>query len=622
MAITFIYPISVTGQNSINYDTENKEARIKNNKNDSVDSLNYIMRDKNGNTYELSREYMEKMKPYISTDKNGKVTFRTISSFLNCSERNTYAEWERIRELKNSQNGKKGNLQYCIVQNFGEDVNPEVANEIGVEFANEYLSQYQCVVSTHINTGHVHNHIEFNATSFVTGKKYNDCLQSISDIRKISDKLCEKYNLEVLEETKNFNYVVYKDINGKKKVYEPTERKNKIREGEYANKNDYRNTPQYANIVETEKDHFEILKADLERFLPHATDYENLLQQLENVGYQIKAKTKNGEWRKHISFKLEGWDKYTRDSHLGDEYTREHLTRKIEENMKNASHKEKHIQEDRADISDLENEDIYVFGRIVIEDIDENYRYRKKKKEKSEDTYEKVNRSKVEKIIISDTKRLNKEVNLLIKQAMRPEREQTFKLGAEDKRKQYLIDRINANLRTLNFVERKNLKTFEQINSIVKSLCEKRNACYQQVKVISEVLKKANRELVAIQKYNALKDMIEHNRNNDEYKLHEFKNDILLLKTYERILKDKGLFGESQQLKFQERLDKYTKSLTQITQSLEKINRDIQEYDDCISNIGYIDRNSGNLYEAQIKNYYEEKKTATKERTEETLERD
>ncbi len=635
MAITFIYPVSVTGQNSINYDTETKEAKIDKNKNDSQDSLNYVMRDKKGNTYELSKEYLDKMKAYVSIDGNGKVTFKTLSSFINCSEKNTYAEWERIRDLKNPANGRKGNLQYCIVQNFGEDLDPALANEIGVKFAKEYLSQYQCVVSTHINTGHVHNHIEFNATSFIDGKKYNRCTDETRAIRKLSDRLCDEYGLEVLEATREMKVVKTQTLDGKIIFYEPTDRKNEIREGEYANKNDYRNTSQYASIKENEKDHFEILKADIDRLLPHATSYEDLLKQLENVGYEIKAKTKNDEWRKHISFKLDGWEKFTRDSHLGEEYTREYLAKKIEENLnvfrdgerQASAGAEKKVQvvEEKLyniNVDDVRDEDIYVYGRIVIEEIDEEYRYRKKKEADNKNNYEKINRSKIEKIIIRDTKNLNKEVNSIVKQAMRPERIQHPRLALEDKRKQYLIDRINANLKTLNFVERKDLKSFEQINSIVRSLCEKRNACYEKVKLISQALKKANKDLVTIQKYNSLKQTIERNEGNAEYVLFELENDKALLKTYESILKDKNLLKESQQLKFKENLEKYTRSFAQITQALEKINRDIQEYDDCILNISHIDRNSGNVYEAQIKNYYEEKKAVTKEKTEETQERE
>lgn len=625
MAITFIYPVKVTGQNSINYDTETKEAKLE--KNDSQDSLNYIMRDKKGNSYELSGDYMEKMKAYISIDEKGKVTFKTISTFLNCSEKNTYAEWERIREIKNPKNGKSGNLQYCIVQNFGEEIDPAIANEIGVKFAEEYLSQYQCVVSTHINTGHVHNHIEFNATSYLDGKKYNDCLQSIKEIRSLSDRLCEEYNLEVLEGTKDFNYIVYKDENGKTKVYEPTERKNEIKEGEYSNKNDYRNTAQYASILERQKDHYEILKDDIDRLLPHVASYEDLLHQLENVGYEINAKTKDGGWKKHISFKLPNWEKATRDSHLGEEYTRIYLVQKIEENLKEISEKENRevpapgtgksennkkeqsVEEQQSPIQEeVSDEEIYVYGRIIIEEIDEEYKYRKKK---NDDGYEKVNRGKVEKLIIVDTKQLNREVNLAVRSAMRPEREEGFKIAGDDKRKQYLIDRINSNLKTLNFVERKNLKSFEQINSIVGSLCEKRNACYEQVKLISEALKRANKDLITIQKYNDLKKVLELNSGNEDYSRYEMENDQALLKTYESILRDRNLLDEKQQLNFKENLEKYKRSFQQITQALEKINRDIQEYDDCILNISYIDRSAGNLYENDIKKYYEQKQGAS-----------
>lgn len=630
MAITFIYPVKVTGQNSINYDTETKEAKLE--KNDSQDSLNYIMRDKKGNSYELSGDYMEKMKAYISLDENGKVTFKTISTFLNCSEKNTYAEWERIREIKNPKNGKSGNLQYCIVQNFGEDVDPAIANEIGVKFAEEYLSQYQCVVSTHINTGHVHNHIEFNATSYLDGKKYNDCLQSIKEIRKLSDRLCEEYNLEVLEGTKDFNYIVYKDENGRTKVYEPTERKNEIKEGEYSNKNDYRNTEQYASILSRQKDHYEILKDDIDKLLPHVVSYEDLLNQLENVGYEINAKTKDGSWRKHISFKLPDWERATRDSHLGEGYTRSELISKIEENLKEISEIEERMVpgagggvEDRKDVpekkqqapilDEVNEKDIYVYGRIIIEEIDEEYRYRKKK---DSNNYEKVNRGKVEKIIILDTKQLNREVNLVVRNAIMPEREESFKIAGNDKRKQYLIDRINSNLKTLNFVERKNLKSFEQINSIVGSLCEKRNACYEQVKRISEALKRANKDLITIQKYNELKKVLELNSGNEEYNLYEMGNDQALLKTYESILRDRNLLDERAQLNFKENLEKYKRSFQQITQALEKINRDIQEYDDCILNISYIDRNAGNLYENDIKKYYEQKKDASGKRQDES----
>lgn len=591
MAITFIYPITVTGHNSLNYDTETKEAKME--QKDGSNSLNYVMRDKKGNTYELSKEYLNKMKAYISVDGQGNVTFKTISSFLNCGKNNTYKEWQKVRDTMNRSRGNTGCLQYCIVQNFGEDLDPMLANEIGVKFAREYLPNYQCVVSTHINTGHVHNHIEFNATSFVDGKKYNRCTKETREIRRLSDRLCDEYGLEVLEATREMKLKKIKTIDGKTLFYEPTDRKNQKKDGEYANKNDYRNTVQYASIVESEKNHSKILREDLERMLPHATSYEDLLRQLRNLGYDIKAKTKDGSWRKHVSFKLPEWDKYVRDSHLGDEYTREVLSKKLNEPAKEPY------------LNDLQEKEIYVYGRMIIEDLDEEYRYKKKK---NTEEYEKKERSQVEKIIIRDVKKLNQEVNNIIKSAIHPEKEiQEYEV--QDKKKQYLIDRINANLRTLRFVEQKGLRSFEQINDIVGSLCEKRDVCYQQVKRLSEILKRANRDLLLIQNYRSLKRNLKQNAANEDYRLYEMENDRALLKEYERLLKEKDLMDEQKQQQFESWMEKYKEGFTKISFALEKVNRDIQEYDDCITNISRIDRQGNHQYEKQIQNYFEQRKS-------------
>lgn len=612
MAVTFIYPIKVTGENSLNYDTENKNAKIVNEKNDSKESLEYVMRDKKGNTYKLSSEYLDKMKNYISYDKTGNVIFHTIKTGINCSLKNAYQEWEMVRKALDKRRGQDGNLQYCIVQNFGTDLDPMIANEIGVRFAREYLSDFQCVVSTHINTGFVHNHIEFNATSFVDGHKFNRCTQATRDIRKISDKLCDEYGLEVLEATRDMKIVKGKTQDGKTVYYEPTDRKNQIVEGEFANKNEYRNTEQYKQSQKYAMSHIEELKKDIDRLLPYSVSYEDLLQQLQNVGYEIRDKTKNGEWRKHISFKAQAWDKFTRDSSLGEEYEREFLTNIISDNVKNNKVQTEPENSNEQIISDsVKKSDIYVYGRIIIEDIDEEYRYRKKKKgeyTKNDNAYEKVKRSDIEKYIIVDTKKLNNEVNAIMRQAMYPKRERIQELSDGTKKQQYLIDRINGNLRTLKFVEDKEIRSFGQMNDIVKTLCEKRNACYEQMNLIGEALKKANANIVLIDKYNSLKEVISSNENNPDYILYEQENDMALLKTYENALRQKGLLSKEKQDEFKSKYNKYNTTFLQLSKALEKVNRDIRQYDDCIFNISVVDRDNGNRYASQIKTYYEIKK--------------
>ena len=159
MATTFIYPIKVTGEKSLDYDTENKSAKIIEKKNDSKDSLNYIMRDRKGNIYNLSSDYIKKMKNYISFDSEENIIFQTIKTGVNCCVKNAYNEWKKVRDTTNNKRANSGNLQYCIVQNFGINLDPMIANEIGTAFATKYLADYQCVVSTHINTGLVHKQI-------------------------------------------------------------------------------------------------------------------------------------------------------------------------------------------------------------------------------------------------------------------------------------------------------------------------------------------------------------------------------------------------------------------------------------------------------------------------------
>lgn len=365
---------------------------------------------------------------------------------MNCSIKSAYDEWELVRKMKNPSKGNTGILQYCIVQNFGTDVDPKLANAIGMEFARTYLSDYQVVVSTHINTGCVHNHIEFNATSFITGKKFYDQLKTIDDIRKVSDAICEKYELEVLESTRNFQYIKYKDDMGRTKFFEPTERKRDIKEGYYSNKNDYRNQSQYKSTSKQQESHIDVLKTDIEESVQKVKTYEELLDVLRNKGYIISDKTSKGEWRKYITFKQITWGKGVRDSSLGERYEREILTKRILEKK----HNEK-----------INSTYRNVYTKEDIDELNLQYRFIRVNGKK-----EKISRSKLEKEIIGNIKAKSaiceRGYDISVKTRNRIVRE-----PHNEARKQYLIERIGRNLRTLFFVEEKNITSFEQMESIL-----------------------------------------------------------------------------------------------------------------------------------------------------------
>ena len=86
------------------------------------------------------------------------------------------------------------NKAYHLIQAFAPgEVGFEEAHRIGKELADKLLEgKYSYVVTTHIDKGHVHNHIIFCAADNIEHNKYHDCKQSYYHIRKLSDELCRE----------------------------------------------------------------------------------------------------------------------------------------------------------------------------------------------------------------------------------------------------------------------------------------------------------------------------------------------------------------------------------------------------------------------------------------------
>lgn len=76
------------------------------------------------------------------------------------------------------------------------DISPEMAQKIGMEFANEvWGKRFQVVVTTHLNTKHLHCHFVINSISFVDGKHLWGEEKAWFKFRKVADRICEKYGL-------------------------------------------------------------------------------------------------------------------------------------------------------------------------------------------------------------------------------------------------------------------------------------------------------------------------------------------------------------------------------------------------------------------------------------------
>ena len=156
-------------------------------------AISYV-RDKSKTTKPRSLE--EAVDYALNRDKTESVCFETGLSCL-CETAFTDMRANNLRWHKTG--GVQG---YHLVQSFAEgEVTPELAHQIGVELADQLLSgRYQAVVTTHLNTCHIHNHIVWCAVALDNGRKYHSNARSYyTEVRAKSDALCRQYGLSVIE---------------------------------------------------------------------------------------------------------------------------------------------------------------------------------------------------------------------------------------------------------------------------------------------------------------------------------------------------------------------------------------------------------------------------------------
>ena len=123
-----------------------------------------------------------------------------------CTLETAFADMRQTKERWHKSGGVQG---YHLVQSFAAgEVTPELAHQIAKELADRVLGgRYEYVIGTHLNTGHIHSHIVWNSVSCVDGKKYRSNYKSyVTEIRAVSDELCRKYKLSVID-TENSKHV-------------------------------------------------------------------------------------------------------------------------------------------------------------------------------------------------------------------------------------------------------------------------------------------------------------------------------------------------------------------------------------------------------------------------------
>lgn len=134
-----------------------------------------------------------------TVDENG----RQYVGGVNCLGTHAYDEFMATKNLY----GKtSGTYFYQYVQSFmpGEIKSYDEAHRIGLEFAEKSFPGYEVLVATHLDAyddngvQRVHNHFIVNSVSFEDGRKIHFTPNTLQELRKISDEICQEHGLSVL----------------------------------------------------------------------------------------------------------------------------------------------------------------------------------------------------------------------------------------------------------------------------------------------------------------------------------------------------------------------------------------------------------------------------------------
>lgn len=275
MATTKIWKVQKRLDKVINYATN--EEKTKNNYSeygmDEFDSIRQVM------TYATNPDKTEKQ-------------FYTTG--INCEVKDAVKQMQFVKTLYGKEDGI---LAFHAYQSFNEgEVTPEIAHEIGVKLANEmWGDRFQVVVSTHLNTGHLHNHFVINSVSFKDGKKYYSNLTNTALLRKTSDEICEEYGLSVLKEKTCKSGINFENF------YKKSMR---------------------------DSDYYKFAKEDIDYAIKHSYTLKQFQQMLVSMGYNYyyradKLSVKREPYRRNIRV----------ERAFGEEYSLENIKRRILENV-------------------------------------------------------------------------------------------------------------------------------------------------------------------------------------------------------------------------------------------------------------------------------------------------
>lgn len=133
----------------------------------------------------------------------GKTMQGDLIYSFNCSPAFAARQMEMIWESNRKSNATR--TGYHLIQSFDpeDDISPEKAFELGKVFAKKVIgNNKQFILATHVDKGHIHNHIVFNSVPFRGDnlRMYRWTPAEGRRIESINDSICKKYGCSYIEE--------------------------------------------------------------------------------------------------------------------------------------------------------------------------------------------------------------------------------------------------------------------------------------------------------------------------------------------------------------------------------------------------------------------------------------
>ena len=224
---------------------------------------------------------------YVQQEEKTTWEDRRLVSGWNCTARSVYDEMRLTKERFDKTDGRQ---YYHFVQSFDkqDDLSPQEVHAMGLELAQREFPNFEVLVATHIDTGHLHNHLVVNSVSFQNGKKLHQSAADLQAHRIANDEICAAHGLEILPP--------------------PQKQVKQKRMG----------TREYRSAVKGESWKFRLMNT-IDQCMKYAATREEFISLMKSEGYEVRW-TEN---RKNITYTTPAGMK-CRDNRLHEEkYTKE-----------------------------------------------------------------------------------------------------------------------------------------------------------------------------------------------------------------------------------------------------------------------------------------------------------